>query len=336
MVDDNKNADTADQAAGSDDEPSTLVADMTAKMAALQEDVVEGDDDVSSDTDDVKTDQVDTEDQKDEDLKDDSSILPAGHRRAALARGYTNEEIDYHLETKPDEAVVLFAEVFDRWQEQSSRWSDRGRQLVKAGQEVSEREGDKDKGTSEALSHYDANALVEEHGSENEALIKALVDPLNTVIDRVNAATERLSSSEEFLQGTRENALATVTQDFFKSKGMEASKEVFGLEIKDLTNDQVEKRMELFKEADIIAAGAEAHGENVTAQEALERAFAIVSQGTRDEIIQQTIRDSMKKRTKTTRSSHQQTSVPDENQPISDEELEKRTDARLRALRDKR
>ena len=335
MVDEDKNADTADQAVDSETESSTLAA-VEAKLATLQEDVVE-DDDVSSDTDEEKADQVDTGDTDDKDVDekdDDVSILPAGHRRAALARGYTNEEIDHYLETKPDEAVARFGEVFDDWQRESSLWSNRGRQLVKAGQQASGEDKEGDQKTSEVLSHYDAKALTEEHPG-NEDLINALVNPLNAVIDRVNTATERLSSSEEFLRGTKETALAAVTQDFFKGKEMEASKDVYGIEVKDLTNEQVEKRMELFKEADIIVAGAEAHGEDVTAQEALERAFAIVSQGTRDEIIRQDIRNSMKKRTKTTRSSHQQTSVSDENQPISDEELVKRTEARQRALRDK-
>ena len=334
MVDKDKNADTADQAADSDTESPILDA-VEAKLATLQEDIVE-DDDVSSDVDEEKTDQTDTGDTDDKDSKDDDdvSILPAGHRRAALARGYTNEEISHYLETKPDEAVARFGEVFDDWQRESSLWSNRGRQLIKAGQQASEGDEGKSKETSEVLSHYDAKALTEEHPG-NEDLINALVNPLNAVIDRVNTATERLSSSEEFLQGTRETALAAVTQDFFKSKEMDASKEVYGIEVKDLTAEQVEKRMELFKEADILSAGAIAHGEEITAQNALERAFAIVSQGTRDEGIRQEIRNSMRKRTKTTKSSHQKTSASDKNEPVSDEELVKRTEARQRALRDK-
>lgn len=336
MADEDKNADTADQAADSETESSTLAA-VEAKLATLHEDVVEDDVDVSSDVDEGKTDQTDIEDtdNKDVDEKDDDvSILPAGHRRAALARGYTNEEIDHYLETKPDEAVARFGEVFDDWQRESSLWSNRGRQLVKAGQQASGEDKEGDQKTSEALSHYDAKALTEEHPG-NEGLINALVDPLNAVIDRVNTATERLSSSEEFLQNTKETALAAVTQDFFKSKGMEASREIYGVEIKDVTDEQFANRMKLFGEADIISAGAIAHGKEVTVQDALERAFAIVSQGTRDEIIRQDIRNSMKKRTKTTRGSHQQTSASDANQSISDEELVKRTEARQRALRDK-
>lgn len=331
-----KNVETADQAVASEDEASTLAA-IETKMAEMRDGGELTEDDVSSDAEDAKTDQTDTEDQEDVDSKDkddDSPILPSGHRRAALARGYTNEEIDHYLETKPDEAAARFGELYDERRMESSQWSERGRLLVDAEQKAVKGDEGGDKETPKALSHYDANALAEKHpGSED--LINDLIAPMNAMIDRVNAASERLSNSEEFLQGTQRDALTTATQNFFKSKEMEASKEVYGIEIKDVTDGQMESRMELFAEADIITAGAVAHGQKITVQDALERAFAIVSQGTRDEGIRQEIRDSLKGRTKTTKSSHQRTSATDENQEISEKELEKRTDARLRALRNK-
>lgn len=331
MVDEAKNTETAEQAAESEQDASTL-AKIESKMAELQKDEPVKSDEVSSGVEEEKTDQTNTEDEKEK--EDDSSILPAGHRRAALARGWTNEEIDHYLEIKPDEAATRLGEVFDDWQRENSRWSERGRQLVGAEQKASEDEKGETKETPKVLSHYDAKALIEEHG--NEDLVNALINPLNAVIDQVNAATEKLSKSEKFLQGTTENALLSTTQDFLKSKEMEPYRETYGVEIKDVTDAQMENRLKLFAEADIIVAGAIAHGREITVPDALERAFAIVSQGTRDEGIRQTIRNSMKKRTKTTQSSHQQTSAPDENQEISDKELVKRTDERLRALRDKK
>lgn len=340
VIDEAKNVDTADQAAASENEASTLAA-LETRMAEMRgEGESVEDKGVSSEVDDEKTDQTDVkdqEDQKDTDLKDKddgSSILPSGHRRAALARGYTNEEIDHYLETKPDEAAARFGELYDERRVESSQWSERGRMLLDAEQKAVKGDKGGDKGTQDAIPHYDAKALIDEHG--NEDLVNALVNPLNTVIDRVNAATERLSSSEEFLQGTQRDALTTATQNFFKNKEMEPYKETYGVEIKDVTKEQVESRMKLFAEADIITAGAVAHGQEITVQDALERAFAIVSQGTRDEGIRQGIRDSLKERTKTTKSSHQQTSVVDENQEISDKELIERTEARQRAIRDKK
>jgi len=332
MVDEEKKVDGADQAADSEMEASTLAA-LETKMAEMRGEESVKDDD-STEVTEEKTDQTDEKEDTDS-KKDDSPILPVGHRRAALARGWANEEIDHYLETKPDEAVEKLGEVFDDWQRENSLFSERGRLLKEAGQKASEGDKGEDKKTSDVLPHYDAKALVEEHpGSED--LINALTTPLNAMIDRVNAATEKLTKSEKFVQDTQEDALVTVTQDFLTGKEMEPYRETYGAEIKDVTDEQMQNRLKLFAEADIIIAGAVAHGREITAQNALERAFAIVSQGTRDEGIRQGIRDSMKKRTKTTKSSHQQTSVADENQEISEKELEKRTDARLQAIRNKR
>jgi len=326
------------KAADAQNEAATLSA-VEAKMAALQEAVKEPivvDDEkvVTSDLADSEKSDSKLEDKVDHDKEDDDSpILPSGHRRAALARGYTTEEVDYYLKTKPDEAVARFGEIFDEWQEENSRWSERGRQLHDAGRKA---DGDtvEDKELPKTLSHYDAAALIKEHG--NDELISALIAPLNAIIDQVNAVAGKISHSEEFLRRTEEGALVTATQDFLRSKEMESFRDAYGVEIKDLTKEQVDSRMKLFEQADIIVAGARDHGKDITVQDALERAHILVSHGTRDEAIRQSIRESLKTRTKTTKSSHQQTQTSETDQPISDEELEKRTEARQRALRDKR
>jgi len=316
-------------------ESSTLAA-VEAKMAAIQG-KIDGDEEVTPETDEkeVLSDAADTKTvDTDSKVKDeDTVILPSGHRRAALARGYTNEEVDHYLEIKPDEATARFGEIFDDWQKENSRWSDRGRQLAAAKPPVEEGK-EPQKETPQVLSHYDPKALIEEHG--NEELINALMGPLNAMVDRVNTVTQKLSKSENFLRNTEENALVTITQDFLKSKEMTPFKETYGVEIKDLTDEQQKSRMELFGQADIIAAGAKDHGIDITVQDALERAHILVSQGSRDAAIRQSIRDSLTKRTKTIKSSHQKITTTDSNQPVSDEELEKRVSANLRSLRDRK
>jgi len=92
--------------------------------------------------------------------------------------------------------------------------------------------------------------------------------------------------------------------------------------------------MKLFEEADIIVFGAKAHGKDLTVQDALERAHMILSHGTRGEAIRQGIRESMKKRTKTEKSSHQKTSTSGDRS-TSNEEFEKNVAANMRKIRDK-
>ena len=355
MADLTKEAEKSDQAAGSE-ESSNLEAEIAAKMAKMTG-VVPDDavvDDVSSDeatvdeiveetlneideqTETPDQTATETEEGTESEKKDgDAPMLPTGHRRAALANGYTTEEIDHYLKTKPDEATTRFGEIFETWRDENSKWSTRGRQLVAASKPESDKTDEKSKKeSSDTLQHYNAEELIKENAG-SEDLINALVNPLNAVIDRVNSAVGRLDKSEEFLRETEESALATVTQDFFASTEMKSFADTYGTEIKELSQKQMDSRMELFAQADEIAAGARDHGRDISALDALERAHVILSQGTRDETIRTQIRESMKARTKTTRSSHQSTKTPDANESISDEELEKRTEARMKVIRNK-
>ncbi len=336
MSDEEKNAEASETA----EENSSTFAEIEAKMDAIKEresndgdsKVVDGEQTTTPETTEVE------DGEKPKEGEEESPMLPSGHRRAALARGYTSEEIDYYLENKPDEAAARFGEIFDSWQEENSRWSDRGRVLAQAGtgEKVASEANAAAGASAESgpLTPFDAKALKEAH-PESEGLIDALVGPLNASVERVNAVAEKLAHSEEFLQNTKRDALATVTQEFFTSKDMASFKDHYGLEIAVLTEEQTKSRMELFGQADIIMAGAADHGIEITVPDALERAHIIVSQGTRDTAIQQKIRDSMEKRTKTSRSSHQKTTAPGDDAPLSDKEFEKRVEENMKKMRDK-
>ncbi len=347
VVDANEDKAAQDQAAAN--EASTL-DNVTAKMAEIQA-RSDGDDfeaqDTADEADDLKqvddaTDTGDTDSKDDQDdaadgdsdgsADEDSPMLPSGHRRAALARGYTNEEIDFYLEQKPEEATARFGNIYTDWQKDNSEWSDRGRRLMQDNKTTSE-DGDSVK-PIEALGHLDTEKLIEEHpGSED--LIKSLVAPLNGVIDRVNHTVEQLTGSQEFLQKTEQNALQVSIDEFLGSDDMKSFADTYGAIDGQLTDTQQKSRMELFGQADEISTGAKDHGRDITVHEALERAHAILSQGTRDETIRQEIRDSMTKRTKSTKSSHRKTETPDGDSggEISDDELVSRTEERLATLR---
>ena len=329
-------ADAEDQTVDAEDASSTFDA-VEAKMAEMRGDEPETKDEDVAPIEPTETEDTDSDKSENDDSdksEDDSTILPVGHRRAALASGWSNEEVDHFIETRPDEAVAEFKDVFEARRKESSEWSTRGRQLAAAGKDTDVSETATEAGKGTALDHYDVKALIEEHPG-NEDLINALVTPLNATIDRVNAVTEKLTKSEDFVRGTEEQAVAAATQEFLMSDGMKSFRDTYGGEVKDLTDKQQASRMELFKQADIIATGAQDHGYGITIPEALDRAHTILSQGTRDEAIRQGIRDDMKKRTKTTPSSHKRTPVSDKDGDYSDEELEARVQANMDRIRNK-
>ena len=261
---------------------------------------------------------------------DDDPILPVGYRRAAVGSGWTEEEVDHFLETQPDAARAEFGKIFDAWQEKSSLWSARGREIMdKVGKKAEDKPGTPAKESDDALSHFDAEALKEAN-PESEGLIDALVAPLNATIDRVNATVEKLSHSEKFLQTTEQNALRDAIDDFFGGEGMKSQVKTYGAKFEGLTDEQGTSRMELIEQADIISSGAADHGQDLSVHEAMARAFIQVSHKSRGEQIRAEVRENMKKRTKSTKGSHQKTETPDKDTPVTEEELIRRTEERLR------
>ncbi len=253
----------------------------------------------------------------------DSPLLPAGHRRAALGRGWTTEQIDYHLKTKPDEAVAHFEGIYDKWQEENTAYSAAGRKL----RSIAQQDTQDPETPVEPLVHVDAKALVDEHGEE--AVVSALVERVNAMMDQVNTATAKISKSEEFLRDTETSALEKVVQEFFMGDEMQSSQDTYGTDV--LTQEHVDARKELLLRADDMIIGATEHGRELSVQEALERAHVTLSQGTQDERIRADIRESMKKRTITTQGSHQETVLPEGNREFTMEEFEKRVAEKMRA-----
>ncbi len=343
---DSNDADSKDTGSESN-EDSTLsvveakMADIMAKTRGEESTPPVEDTDESKDSEDedseVEEDDSDTDDTEDDsDAKDDgSAMLPKGHRKSALSRGYTEEEIDYYLKSDPKEAVTRFGKIYDEWLETNIRYSDAGRKLRDAQRLAAEREQGTEKKSatekvaSDSLAPIDAKALIEKYGQED--LINEIVGPLNKSIAEVISVAERLAKSEEFLQDTKQNALGDAIQEFFASKEMTPYKKTYGTAAGNLTEKQIANRTELFGQADILSAGALDHGAEITVREALERAHMIVSHSSIDETIRQGLKAKMKKRTKSVRSSHKKT-APGSGQDKTMNDLEKQVAAKQQSL----
>jgi hypothetical protein len=265
-------------------------------------------------------------------VKPESSTLPASYRRAALARGWSTEEIDHYLELSPKEAETRFEGIFNSWQADNALWSERGRRLVGAGKAVDDKNAESE---ATELKPLDAKAIIERYG--NDDLVNQLVPRLNEAIDKINKASEKFSQVENVAQDANQEALFNQTQSYLLSDEMKSFRDTYGTEVKTLTPTQVETRMKLFEEADIIIRGALEHGKRLSVHDALERAHSHLSHGQIEETVRSQIRESLQKRTKTLQSSKETAlsaaKTMASNEPVSDEELERRTEQRLAALR---
>lgn len=242
--------------------------------------------------------------------------LPVGYRRAALARGFTDKEIDEYLATSPSQEDVLgtFKPVFDEWQRDNSLWSERGRQLMAASKpEPKPGEGSDADDENVEPEPIDAEALVEQYG--NEDLVKALVPQLNAAIlenrklkERLDRVEGSVTQSQDAAQTTREETLFNLTQAFFTSDTMKPYNELYGTDVKTLTEAQVENRMKLLEGADYLIRGALDHGRELTVVEALDRAHSHVSRDSVEAVVRAQIRDKVKARTQVLNSTKAATS----------------------------
>ncbi len=357
MEDPKKDAEDVEVSDASNDMSSpALIATVEEKLAAIRDENVGGseksdttvdesstttkveeDPTVDATTDDQTTNTDDTTTGAED---DESPTLPAGYRRAALARGWTGEQVDHFLEIKPEEALVEFGDIYDRWQADSQAYSARGQVLrdaeeaAKGNQTVADDPIPDTSTATEAvagLKPLDAQALSEQYG--NPELIEALVGPLNKTIERVNAVADDQAKSAKVVKASREDALNQSLQDWFMGAEMKGYADTYGTEIASVTDEQMDARMALIREADIMSAGAAAHGLEFTVQEAMDRALSIVAGPKKEQAIREEIRDSLKKRTMTISSSPRKNTDDEDDGPISDEELVRRTTERLRKLR---
>ncbi len=318
-----READTSDA-----DEPDG-VAEEIAADADADADPSELDNDSTAHTDDVD---------ESEAADNESSTLPAKYRRAALARGWTNEEVDHYTALKPDEAMATLKDVYEAWREENSRYSVRGRQLrdtdpVKPSGKL-DASGKSEDADDGIVGSIDAKTLIDQYG--NEDLVNALVAPVNAAIERVNAMQKAQQEAVAITQTSQQEALANTVKEFFGSAEMKSYTEVYGSDIATMTEDQEAARLALLQEADCIWTGASAHGQDMTVADAMSRALAIVSSETKDVAIRNEIRASLKKRTKTLPGTRRKVAEDtDEDAPVSEEDLVSRTEARMRALKEK-
>jgi len=315
-----------DQAAASEG-ASTLEANVQATLDEMQT-IPDGSEDTSEILDGEITEEGVQDDEVVVEPDGSASLISEGHLRAALAAGWTREMAEHFMDTRPEEAVSVFNELYDKRREESAAYSAHGRRVLAGVEKSGPAETDK----VEAIPVFDAKTLIEEYG--NDDLITALIGPLNAMANQVNAATAKLAESEQFVRASEQQVLQQAVNGFFASTDLSAYHETYGTDASALTSGQVDSRVTVLREADAIIAGASAQGREVTPQEALERAHMFLTEGTRVDDIRREIAASMKRRTKTSRSTQRQASVrEDADQPITMEELERRVATQQAAMK---
>jgi len=259
------------------------------------------------------------------------TTIPAGHQRAAMAQGWSQEEIDHLAETDPDKARTEFSGIFSDWQETSSKWAKQGRE--DAARREAEAEGTTppsvDTPTASVLKGVDVDEYIEKYG--NEELVRAMAGPINEQMAELNALADRLQVSEQYVHHAQQDSLMQATEEFFARGSMQTFHEHYGTDPHNLTDVQLDNRKQLFEESDMLVAGAASHGQKLTVADALERSHAFVTQESQRTTVLDEVRASIQKRTISTPGIGVTGTTP-EGGVLTDSQLEARVAATHRRI----
>ncbi|KKM83220.1 hypothetical protein LCGC14_1311600 [marine sediment metagenome] len=244
------------------------------------------DDDSDKDGKDDKDGENDKDDQEDKDL-------PPAFLRAAVHRGWKEEDATKFFEENPDAAIRTFQNCYMDVNNASREWARIGKAKQDAGSvriDASDAKPNAGKVDVDKLAKdYDLDDAVVEQLREQQKVIDSMSQEPVSVEPQRNAAAD----PNHVLQ----------LNNFFGSEFLRDYDKFYGaLEMgqnwNDLSGGQYDNRFRVLEQADLIILGAEASGQVIDPLIALERAHMVVSEPVREQVIRDGIKDTATKRRK--------------------------------------
>ncbi len=305
---------TLDKAAIEDPELISSVEDRLANLSSITKDPpkrsaeLEEDDDKSTpeDKDDLKADdQDDSSDTtpKSEDGDTDANkdvVLPPAFLRAAIHRGWKEEDVNEFFESSPDAALKTFQNCLIDVNNASNEWA----LLGKAKQNRDKVLNAPEVKSEEEFKGVDIKALTDEYDLDDKtiAILKAQNQQFEAVMKRqVPDVTPQPQQSVQQVSVGPDPNVELQVENFFKSPDL-SNYETFygkinlGQDWNDLSSGQYNNRWKVLEQAELMIQGAESVGHNIDPIDALDRAHMIISEPIREQVIRDGIKATATKR----------------------------------------
>jgi hypothetical protein len=216
--------------------------------------------------------------------------FPAAYRRSLKAYDWTDEEINEAA--KQPGFLTTAAKIHQNRNKEVSGWAEAGRKA----QQSSQAPKPEPAVAATGLTPIDAAKLKAQYG--DEALIDALVGPVNLAIERMNQMLPVVQQTQQRAQMAHGETLVRQIDGFFSGKGMESYKETYGTDTATLTGEQLAGRNKVLEFADALTAGAQLQGRTLPLNDAMQLAFDAVSGGTKTQAARKELTKSLQTRAK--------------------------------------
>lgn len=245
-----------------------------------------GDDDGSGESTPDKDDEGDKEGQEDKEL-------PAAFLRAAIHRGWKEEDANEFFKENPDAAIRTFQNCYMDVNNASREWAKIGKARHEAG--------------SSQIAASDARPRPEKIDVDKLAkeydLDDAVVKQLKEQQAAIDAAEQEPATAQRQQQGQADPNVMLEIENFFNAETLKDYGDFYGtLKLgqnwNDLGGGQYDNRWAVLQQADLIILGAEASGMKMEPLDALERAHMMVSEPIREQVVRESLKKTATKRKK--------------------------------------
>lgn len=311
---------------GDDEEDSTPEEDDT------EEEVTDDEEDTEEDAEE----EVEEEVEQKEEFKLNDAYL-----RAAIQRGWSEEEVNDFVKANPELAGKTLGKIYEGVKRANEEFASFGRARKEGQRKQTEEKNKVEEQKKEEYKGIDVSKLREEYPDD-----KMLVDLVEATQEQTKALREEISQfktsnpNQQPDSEKRDAEVATAAKEidgFFRTevKGYEdfyGSVPKDAIKWDDLSPGQRANRWALVEMVDDMMVGAEANGRTLSSEEAFQRAHLNVSDSFKEKVIREDIVKKMKKRSKNLTLKPSNSSKSPESKggkPIDDKEIEARAEARL-------
>jgi hypothetical protein len=261
-----------------------------------QDDQQADDQDKSSDT---------TPDDKGDDRDADKDVLPPAYLRAAVHRGWKEEDAKEFFEKSPEAALKTFQNCYMDINNASREWARIGKAKVKSD-EIANAPEPKPEVKFEGV---DVKKLKEEYDLDDKtvAMLEAQNQQLEAVFKQQQRQPEPVQTLpphqqvQRSIQSGPDPNVELQVENFFKSEDLKLYSDFYG-ELKigqdwsELNPGQYKNRWRVLEQAELMLLGADAQNYQMDPLDALERAHMLVSESVREEVIRNDIKNTATKR----------------------------------------
>jgi hypothetical protein len=226
--------------------------------------------------------------------------LPSAYLRAAIHRGWKEEDANEFFESNPEAALKTFQNCYLDINNASREWALLGKAKVERDKVLNAPETK----SEPELTKVDVEKLQKDYDLDPNTV--ALLEAQNRQVDEIitsrkqQPVTQQVPVQQQVPVGPNPN-IELDLNNFFQADTMKAYSEFYG-DLKlgqnwnDLSSGQCNNRWQVIEQAELIISGAESMNHRIDPLDALDRAHMIVSEPIREQVYRDQIKSTAVKR----------------------------------------